>query len=105
MFAVHDKNETLQPPEGFLLQYVKPEGEYILVEYRRLDSQSAFGGSYSTVLIYLNSMGREVLRTTNQTEWTQPRAPEVWRRPEISRWYRIKAGFYLALEGIKEMFQ
>jgi len=107
MLVLHDKNQTLEPPDGFAIQYVKVEGEYIVVEYRRTDSYSENGGSYSTVIVYLNSMGREVVRTTNQTEWRMPprTAPE-WQAPRsISRWYRIKAGFYLALLGIQEMFK
>ncbi len=105
MLVLHDKNQTLEPPEGFTIQYVRAEGEYLMVEYRRVDSASQSCGSYSTVIIYLNSMGREVIRTTNQTEWVQPtcRNIEWWTRPSVSRWQKFKAGFYLALAGIEEM--
>ena len=107
MLILHDRNQTLEPPEGFAIQYVKPEGEYIVIEYRRVNCVHEGGGSYSTVIIYLNSMGREVIRTTNETEWVMPsRKAEVWMAPRpISRWFRIKAGFYLALLGMEEMLK
>jgi hypothetical protein len=103
MLVLHDKNQTLEPPEGFDLQSVKARGEYLIVEYRRTDSRTEHGGSDSTVAIYLNSMGREVLRTTNRITWMHP----LIRRPvvSVSRWFRIKNGFYLALAGLGEMLQ
>lgn len=105
-----DKNQWLQPPENYSLASVTAQGAYLVVAYTRVDA-----GLGHRIQIYLNTDGREVLRTIEEFEsrpvedsplvnvslvgFSKPAEP----RPAVARRFRLAAGFWLALEGLKEM--
>ena len=97
-----DKNQTLQPPEG-QLDSVSPEGAYLRVVYLQPFWDNPLRHGTRVTTIYLQDMGREVLRTIY--ERLDPSEPEIQSRPRpVRRRYRIWNGFLLALQGVKEMF-
>ena len=119
---VIDKNQTLQPPEGEA-DFATPIGSFLTLQYREWDK-----GFITRV--YLNDQGREVLRTiekartrVEEEEEAARKADERWEteiaetmkplkqiempplQPErlVGRRHRFAAGFWLMLEGIREM--
>lgn len=57
-------NQTLVPPFGATLTWVRADGAYLLLRYSELlynDDKSARGET--CICLYLNDQGREVLRT------------------------------------------
>jgi hypothetical protein len=95
---VIDKNQTLDPPNGFRLSAVYAEGAYIRLVFRAekyYGSPSAsdmprYPYASSTVTIFLNDQGREVLRT--QTDWTQPQPVAPESTPKLSPWFILGRG-------------
>ena len=96
-----DKNETLQSPEGYEIVALSAEGAYLRVEYRRWLIRNAKFQSYSTVVIYLNDMGREVARVEDTAEEKFPEPPVVV--VPITAAMQFKNGLYLILAGISEV--
>lgn len=103
-----DKNQWLQPPENYSLESVTAKGAYLVVAYARVDA-----GLGHRIQIFLNTNGREVIRTIEDfeppkteeqvKEELQQLFPPAEPRPAAARRFRLAAGFWLALEGIKEM--
>ena len=93
--GLSDKNETLQPPAGYFLHAVDAQGAYLRVEYRVTTAVQE-----GTVVIYLNEMGREVLRTRQVIAAPKNIKPVV----VLTRWMKFKNGFFMMLIGIEEMF-
>lgn len=99
---LYDMNKSWVPPAGYTFHYVQPEGAYLRVVFIR--HQSEVGGTKEMVVsIYVNDLGREVMRTTDEG-FLSSAAPEL-PTPPVSRWYRFVDAFYLTLLGIKEMFR
>lgn len=95
-----DKNETLQPPEGYEIVALSAEGSYLRVEYCRQLARTKKFQSYSTILVYLNDMGREVVRTEDIRE---EKFPEPHAVAPLTTGMRFKNGLYLILAGINEV--
>lgn len=73
-FDVFDKNLTLDRPVGFNLRTVDAKGEYIRLGYRREKKVDGYDAPrITTIEIFLNSDGKEVLRTMH--EWLRPNLP------------------------------
>ena len=93
---VHDKNETLLAPGNFTLVSVRADGAYLRLEYgQKLE------GCVRCVVIYLNDMGREVLRTTDEIFMSL--VPTVTPPPVVHPWFKFKNGFLIVLQGVQEM--
>lgn len=88
---VEDKNLTLQPPDGFRPESVEAQGAYLRLQYVRFERSMATAHYWTRVTIYLNDMGREVLRTTDDVvlptlrvatpkydEPEEPKAKSIW---------------------------
>ena len=95
-----DKNETLQPPEGYDIVALSAEGSYLRVEYRRQLARTKKFQSYSTVIVYLNNIGREVARVEDTAE---EKFPEPHVVVPLTTAMRLKNGLYLILAGINEV--
>ena len=93
---VHDKNETLQPPAEFQFLSVRAAGAYLQLEYGK-----KIEGGLRRVVIYLNDMGREVLRTTDVV-WP-PKPPVATPIKSVGAWFKFRNGFLIALQGLREM--
>lgn len=97
---IFDKNLTLESPEGYRPRDVTAQGEYLRLEYwqpvYRPGTTVIIG--HNKVTIYLNSMGREVMRTTVRD--LMP-TPEVVN--SITRRNRFRNGFFMILIGLEEM--
>ena len=96
-------NRSWTPPEGFKPDSVSAEGAYLRVNFSKWLTQRASGALiYYSVTIYVNDMGREVMRTTQEQKFPAIAEPAI---PAFTpgRWFRFQNGFYLALEGLQEM--
>ena len=96
---VIDVNLWLNPPEGFNFVGVSAKGAYLQLVYSRLEADRT-----QLVDIFLNDQGREVLRTA-ETVYLPASAPKPPAPKPVGRWYRIKNGFLIALQGVQEMFK
>jgi hypothetical protein len=104
-----DKNQTLQPPDGFGDPVsVVADGAYLRVEYR----QNIFKTATRTIIgknvvnIFLNDQGREVARSVERKDYSlllAALAPK--KKVSVSRRFRFKNGFLIVLEGLQEMFR
>jgi hypothetical protein len=77
---VIDKNQTLQQPVGSKLHRVVTDGAYICLQYRQEISRPGYTDAFAIIDIYLNDLGREVLRTS---AWYGTLVPEV--KPPVVR--------------------
>ncbi len=102
---LHDMNQSWWPPAGYEFQSIRPFGSYLEVMYQqkvyKTGTLTHAHIQTNVVMIYLNDQGREVSRTTEQYQVPQ-RTPEPVRAP-ISRWFRFRNGWLLALQGLQEM--
>ena len=96
-----DKNETLQSPEGYEIVALSAEGSYLRVEYRRQLARTKKFQSYSTIIVYLNDIGREVVRTEDTAEEKFPEPPVVMT--PLTAAMQFKNGLFLILAGISEV--
>ena len=101
-----DKNQTLQPPEGYTFRNAETDGAYLRLTYY----QTVYKTATTTVIgenvitIYLNDTGREVGRTIGSVQF--PPQPVYKLPPESpSRKFRIKNGFLITRQGLQEMFR
>jgi hypothetical protein len=95
-----DKNETLQPPEGYEIVALSAEGSYLRVEYRRQVARTSKFQSWSTVVVFLNDYGREVVRTEDTVE---EKFPEPHVVAPLTAAMQFKNGLFLILAGISEV--
>lgn len=107
---LRDMNLSWTPPADMTLHSVRVEGGYILVKYWQpvLSTQDGAPLSEKSVVVFINEMGREVMRTETIHDWPQPvyGLPGVAKKPEpTSCWTRFKNGFFMMLIGIEEMIQ
>jgi hypothetical protein len=98
--TVLDKNQTLVPPADHFLHAVGAQGAYIWLEYHTRSWRTGYDTRYGAVMIYLNDMGREVIRTQQDVDIPLPVEPEV---APVTRWMKFKNGFFMVLIGIEEM--
>lgn len=102
MIALHDMNQSWTAPEGFDFVRVDPQGSYLVVMYaRRQAGDHIVRGGLQIVTIYLESQGREVMRTVEEIL-----DPVVEKKPEpkpIPRRLRFWNGVNLALLGLEEI--
>ena len=98
--TLYDKNQTLLPPAGYLFTRLRAEGSFLRVEYRRIDSENV-----SVVTIYLNDMGREVVRSVDEEDLDLEIFPEpqFLSKKHLTRWSRFKLWLSLSIYGIREM--
>jgi hypothetical protein len=94
-----DKNQTLQPPEGYTLRAVAADGAYLRATYDKTLRPHVV----SKVVVYLNDQGREVARSIDETDYSafapKPEPPPAPRR------FRFRNGFLIALQGLQEMLK
>ena len=84
---IKDKNETLQPPSCFILCGVTAAGSFLILKY----TNPTINGGLYVINVYLNDVGREVLRTT---EYKDPvPLPEPPPIVEPSLWQSFKWNF------------
>ena len=104
MITLHDMNQSWTPPEGFALESVHAQGAYLVVIYvRHQQGNDVVRGGSQYVTIYLQDMGREVMRTME--DFLDPVASESKPEPKpIARRFKVWNGFLIALQGIGEMF-
>lgn len=102
MITLTDMNKSWHPPYGFEFTGVEPKGGYLVVRYeRRQAGDSIVRGGLQIITIYLQDMGREVLRTTE--EFLDPViVPAAEPKPVATR-FRFWNGFLLTLQGLEEM--
>lgn len=103
MITLYDMNQSWAAPEGFDFVSVKPDGAYLLVTYMyHQDGDQIVRGGMRIVTIYLESHGREVMRTVEEIldPIDEERKPEP---PPVGARFKFWNGFLLALLGIQEM--
>ena len=97
---LHDMNQSWTPPAGYSFAFAVAHGSYLSVVYHQTaDTETQH--VRNIVEIFLNDMGREVMRTEDTATW-----PIVKPKPDalpVGRWFRFKNGFYIALQGLQEM--
>lgn len=93
--TIQDYNLTLRPPQGFEPIACDAQGAYLRLEYRFLQADRTH-----FIVLFLNDSGREVLRVLSTQYLPQPgpRPPAP-----VSRRFRFKNGFLIALQGLGEM--
>ena len=97
---VIDKNETLQPPEGYEVVALSAEGSYLRVEYRRELTRTPTVHSYATAVVFLNDFGREVARSIEKIE---EKFPEPHVVAPFTAAMQFKNGLFLILAGLSEV--
>lgn len=103
-----DKNQTLQAPADYVLDSVVADGGYIRLDYRQniFKTGTETVIATNTVTIFLNDQGREVGRRLERRDFSFMLAALAKPEPKpVSRWFRIKNGFLIALSGIEEIFR
>lgn len=107
MLDLTDMNQSWRPPPGFNFAGVTARGSYLLVEYiRRNAGDAVVRGGWTNIVIYLESQGREVMRTTETIYDLDVYPPRPSAPPEpkpVPRRFRFWNGFLLALQGLQEM--
>lgn len=99
--TLYDTNKSWAPPVGYTFRRVDPNGAFIRVQFLR-ETEVTGGVKLSYIYVYVNDMGREVLRTEEEHFLSTEVEPET---PSVSRWYKFVDAFYLTLMGIEEMFK
>ena len=100
-----DMNRSWTPPEGFKPDSVSAEGAYLRVNFSKWLTERESGAlNHYSVTVYVNDMGREVMRTTQEQTFPAIAKSAI---PAFApgRWFRFQHGFYLALEGLQEMIR
>lgn len=93
---VIDKNQTLEPPEGYVPQEVVAEGAYLRLKYIKLEWTKSHLITHMIVL-FLNDQGREVLRTYNKiVRLNDPIEPFLEESPTMIE---------LVIEGIQYLWR
>lgn len=102
---LHDMNQSWKPPAGMSVISVRAEGAYLRVEYHAATTDAdTKTRSEKAVVVFVNDMGREVMRTENTRRFFGPVMPSLVEKPEsTSAWVRFKNGFFMILIGIEEM--
>lgn len=86
-----DKNQSWQPPEGYGLASLSAEGSFLRLVYRK---QTEVG--HVVITVYLNDMGREVLRTQDTIDYGALKSSAT----------PVAGGFWKALrDGFKLFFR
>ena len=98
-----DKNQTLEPPEGYKFRSAETDGAYLRLTYFQTvykpGTLQVIGENI--VRVYLNDQGREVGRSIASYRWPEP-VVEIMIAP---RKFRFKNGFLIACQGIWEMIK
>jgi hypothetical protein len=98
-----DYNQTLVKPEGFDLYDVRADGSFLRLEYNKtkyvedpLDQQTGLrADGWTSLVIYLNDQGREVIRTETYIKIASELPTPI---PVIPKpWYFRAADFILNL--------
>lgn len=103
---IYDKNQTLEPPEGYLSESLVADGAYLCATYRQVvfKSGTTVVRGHNVVTIYLNDMGREVARSVAKVYRPEPSfEPKVFV-PAAAR-FRLRNGWLLISEGIREVIK
>lgn len=103
MITLYDVNQSWQAPEGFNFVGVKPKGSYLIVTFaRRYECDAVVRGSLKVVKVYLETQGREVMRTVE--EFLDPAVPpKLPDSKPISVRFKFWNGFLIVLQGLQEM--
>jgi hypothetical protein len=98
-----DMNQSWRPPENYRFVNTTAEGSFLVHLYSerlfRPGTTEVIGTNYVT--IYVNDMGREVSRTQYRVDVVPPRVR--MGSPNVSRSFRFRNGFLIALQGLQEM--
>jgi hypothetical protein len=105
-----DKNQTLEPPEGYKFRSTDVDGAYLRLTYYQSVYQTGtlLVIGENVIVVYLNDMGREVGRSTASYRWPQPDPLPVeaaFSRQWQFRLLRFKNGFLIVLQGLQEMIK
>lgn len=101
--TLKDMNQSWIGPDGYTFHNVMSQGAYLLVTYVRRQDIPGWLNEHH-IVIYINDMGREVMRTEGLISWPEPVAAVAESTPAlVGRWFRIKNGFLIALQGLQEM--
>ena len=102
---LRDMNQNWTPPDGFVFQDVTASGAYLQVRYTQsFAATPIFRQGQHQVVIYVNDMGREVMRTTD-TLLAPPIREEEPEPLPVGRRFRFKNGFLIVLQGLEEMIK
>jgi hypothetical protein len=100
-----DMNKSWKAPEGYTFQKVTARGAYLMVKYVRRQDVPGWLVE-DQIVIYVNDMGREVMRDEGLVSWPVPVAAVVESNPTlVGRWFRIKNGWLIVLHGLQEMIK
>lgn len=99
---LHDMNQSWTQPEGYRFVGVLAQGAFLMVLFIQ-DRDTPLCRAYHQIAIYVNDMGREVMRTEELSETYLPLNKPA--PAPVGRWFRFKNGFYIALQGFQEMIR
>ena len=89
---LRDVNKSWIPPQGYGLVSLSAEGSFLRLVYRQKLAEG-----HSTVTVYLNDTGREVLRTQDMIDYGALKSPAA---PVAGGfWEALREGFKLFLRG------
>ena len=90
-----DKNQTLEPPEGYVFRSAETDGAYLRLTYFQTVYKSGTLQviGENIVRVYLNDMGREVGRSIASYRWPEP----VVHIVPAPRKFRFKNGFLMGI--------
>ena len=95
---VTDINQHLKIPDGYKITGLSGDGSYLKIECRRLRDDSV-----SVVTIFLNDMGREVIRSEEEIDplaWPGP--PRVLSYGDVRWWDKWIVRFQLFILELQE---
>jgi hypothetical protein len=102
--TLKDMNQSWKQPEGYRFAGVMSQGAFLMAVFIQ-DRDTPLCRAYHQIVVYVNDMGREVMRTEELSETYLPLKPPVHAPAPVGRWFRIKNGFLIALHGLQEMFK
>lgn len=78
-----DKNQSWEPPEGYVLNSVKSMGAFLIVTFLQIRhvTDTVAETEMSEITVYLNDQGREVMRTT---AWHTTDAAVSWTNVDLA---------------------
>ena len=102
----HDINQHLKPPSLHVLYSVHAVGGFLRLEYHAwsFGKDTLPGRQCSTVVVYLNDMGREVLRTED-VEFFFDQLPSTLNEPvhKQSFWIRLYLKYIEVMKWLKKL--
>jgi hypothetical protein len=104
MIAI-DKNQSLNPPAGFDLAGCSALGAFLVLDYDRTTywPNTKERSSIERIKIYLNDMGREVMRIVDNSYYALPEPkPAPISEPKLSLWQQMVGTFRQWIRNLGE---